>query len=61
MMRLFGGFGADCFRAYTDAHPLASGWEGRVSLHQIAPLVVPAIKFGGGYVQAAVDAIALYA
>ena len=61
MMRLFGGFGADCFRAYADAHPLASGWEGRVSLHQIAPLVVHAIKFGGGYVQAAVDAIALYA
>jgi fructosamine-3-kinase len=61
MMRLFGGFGADCFRTYADAHPLASGWEDRVPLHQIAPLVVHAIKFGGGYVQAAVDAIALYA
>jgi fructosamine-3-kinase len=61
MMRLFGGFGADCYRTYADAYPLASGWEGRVSLHQIAPLVVHAIKFGGGYVQAAVDAIALYA
>ena len=61
MMRLFGGFGADCFSAYADAHPLASGWEDRVPLHQIAPLVVHAIKFGGGYVQAAVDAIALYA
>ncbi len=61
MMRLFGGFGTDCFRTYADAHPLASGWEDRVSLHQIAPLVVHAIKFGGGYVQAAVDAIALYA
>jgi fructosamine-3-kinase len=61
MMRLFGGFGVDCYRTYADAYPLASGWEGRVSLHQIAPLVVHAIKFRGGYVQAAVDAIALYA
>jgi fructosamine-3-kinase len=61
MMRLFGGFGADCFGAYADTYPLASGWEERVSLHQIAPLVVHAIKFGGGYVRAAAEAIARYA
>ena len=58
MMRLFGGFGDACFAAYADAWPLAPGWERRVSLHQIAPLVVHAIKFGGGYVQAASAAIA---
>jgi fructosamine-3-kinase len=57
MMRLFGGFGADCFAAYEEAHPLAEGWAARVALHQIAPLVVHAIKFGGGYVDAATDAI----
>ena len=61
MMRLFGGFGADCFAAYDEAHPLAAGWEERVALHQIAPLVVHAIKFGGGYVEAATRAIARYA
>ena len=61
MMRLFGGFGADCFAAYEEVHPLASGWEERVPLHQIAPLVVHAIKFGGGYVDAASRAIAQYA
>jgi fructosamine-3-kinase len=60
MMRLFGGFGAACFAAYDDAYPLESGWEARVSLHQIAPLVVHAIKFGGGYVGAATAAIAQY-
>jgi fructosamine-3-kinase len=49
MMRLFGGFGDDAFRAYDDVHPLASGWEVRVDLHQLAPLIVHAIKFGGGY------------
>ena len=61
MMRLFGGFGPACFAAYEEAHPLAPGWEARVALHQIAPLVVHAVKFGGGYVAAAADAIARYA
>jgi fructosamine-3-kinase len=61
MMRLFGGFGAECLAAYADAYPLEPGWEGRVSLHQIAPLVVHAIKFGGGYVGSATAAIAAYA
>ncbi len=49
MMRLFGGYGTDCFAAYADEFPLADGWEARVPLHQLAPLVVHAIKFGGGY------------
>jgi fructosamine-3-kinase len=61
MMRLFGGFGADCFAAYGDAWPLADGWEQRVPLHQIGPLVVHAVKFGGGYGAAAAEAIARYA
>jgi fructosamine-3-kinase len=60
MMRLFGGFGPECFAAYQEVAPLADGWEDRVALHQIAPLVVHAIKFGGGYVGAAADAIARY-
>jgi fructosamine-3-kinase len=60
MMRLFGGFGDECFRAYAEAHPLAPGWEARVPLHQIAPLVVHAIKFGGRYIDAATDAICRY-
>ena len=50
MMRLFGGFGEPCFADYAAAFPLAEGWEARVPLHQLAPLVVHAIKFGGGYV-----------
>jgi len=50
MMRLFGGFGPDCHAAYAQEYPLSDGWEARVPLHQLAPLVVHAIKFGGGYV-----------
>ncbi len=60
MMRLFGGFGPDCFTAYDEASPLADGWADRVPLHQLAPLIVHAIKFGGGYRAATVDALARY-
>ncbi len=57
MMRLFGGFGEACFAAYEAVAPLAPGWADRVALHQLAPLVVHAIKFGGGYVGASVEAL----
>jgi fructosamine-3-kinase len=60
MMRLFGGFSARCFAGYEEVHPLRDGWSERVALHQIAPLVVHAIKFGGAYVEAAASAIARY-
>ena len=60
MMRLFGGYDRECFAAYTEELPLADGWEERVPLHQLAPLAVHAIKFGGGYAaatQRALDAV----
>jgi hypothetical protein len=53
--------GDACFAAYAEAHPLSDGWEDRVLLHQIAPLVVHAVKFGGGYVASAERAIVTYA
>jgi fructosamine-3-kinase len=61
MMRLFGGFADACFAVYDEVHPLAAGWRDRILLHQIAPLVVHAVKFGGGYVAAATQAIQTYA
>ncbi len=60
MMRLFGGYGRECFAAYAEVHPLASGWEERVALHQLAPLAVHAIKFGGSYGPATARALARY-
>jgi fructosamine-3-kinase len=60
MMRLFGGFSDQCFRSYSERARLGDGWEQRVRLHQIAPLVVHAVKFGGGYVAAASAAIDWY-
>lgn len=34
---------------YTDVTPLAPGWHQRVPLHQLFPLLVHAVLFGGGY------------
>lgn len=60
MMQLFGGWDRAAFQAYDEASPLADGWMERVALHQLAPLAVHAIKFGGGYIQATVDAANRY-
>lgn len=35
--------------AYDSAWPLASGWRDRVPLHQVHPLLVHAVLFGGAY------------
>ena len=35
--------------AYAEAFPLAEGWEDRLPLHQLFPLLVHACMFGGGY------------
>jgi fructosamine-3-kinase len=35
--------------AYQEASPLVVGWEERVGLHQLFPLLVHAAMFGGGY------------
>jgi fructosamine-3-kinase len=42
--------------AYHEAFPLADGWEDRVPLHQLFPLLVHACHFGGGYAARAGDA-----
>lgn len=35
--------------AYQERHPLAPGWRQRVPIHQLHPLAVHAVLFGGGY------------
>ncbi|WP_372727767.1 fructosamine kinase family protein [Nocardioides sp.] len=35
--------------AYDEVAPLAEGWQDRVTLHQLFPLLVHASLFGGGY------------
>lgn len=57
MMQLFGGFGDEAFRGYHEEFLLADGWRDRMPLHQLAPLIVHAIKFGGGYAAATDEAV----
>jgi fructosamine-3-kinase len=42
--------------AYHETAPLAEGWRERVPLHQLHPLLVHAVLFGGGYGVRAADA-----
>ena len=61
MMQLFGGFGEECYRAYDEAFPLAEGWRERIAWHQLPPLLVHAILFGGGYGESALRVMRSYA
>ena len=49
MLRLFGAPSARVFAAYEEVAPLAPGWEQRVELWQLLPLIVHAVLFGGSY------------
>lgn len=46
--------------AYAEQKPLIEGWEGRVGLHQLFPLLVHACLFGGGYGSRAAETAARY-
>lgn len=47
--------------AYDEASPLADGWQDRVELHQLAPLLLHVFLFGGSYTGAALRAARRYA
>jgi fructosamine-3-kinase len=46
------------FAAYEERAPLAAGWEERVELFQLLPLLVHAVLFGGSY-RAAAERVAM--
>ncbi len=58
MLHLFGCPHLDrVVAAYDEVAPLADGWRARIALHQLFPLLVHAVLFGGGYgAQAAASA-----
>jgi fructosamine-3-kinase len=50
MLALFGvPFHREILDAYDEVAPLAPGWQSRIPLHQIHPLLIHAALFGGGY------------
>jgi fructosamine-3-kinase len=55
MLDLFGQIPARTIAAYEEATPLADGWQSRLPLWQLFPLLVHAVLFGGGYLARAHD------
>jgi fructosamine-3-kinase len=50
MLALFGAPYLDpVLAAYDEAFPLAAGWRDRIPVHQLHPLLVHVVMFGGGY------------
>lgn len=60
MTRLFGGFSSDFYEGYNSEYPLADGFEGRVELCNLYPILVHANLFGGGYVRRANEILRQY-
>ncbi len=57
MLALFGAPYLDrILAAYQDVAPLAAGWQARVPLHQLHPLLVHVCLFGAGYREPAMAA-----
>jgi len=50
MTKLFGGFDQRFYDAYNEAYPLENGWEKRLPITQLYPLLVHAVLFGGHYI-----------
>jgi len=49
MTQLFGGFDAIFLESYEDVYPLLPGYEERLELYNLYPLLVHVNLFGGGY------------
>src|SRR4029077_8501271 len=58
MLSLFGSSPERVLASYRERSPLADGWEERVGLYQLLPLLVHTLLFGGSYREAA-DRMAL--
>jgi len=50
MTRLFGGFPEAFYSGYNSAFRLENGWEQRLDIHNLYPLMVHVNLFGGGYI-----------
>ena len=49
MLALFGEVPDRLLRAYAEVQPLRPGWQERIALFQLYPLLVHSVLFGGGY------------
>jgi len=47
---LFGGFDSSYLAAYQEEFPLENGWQQRLDIWNLYPLLVHVNLFGGGYI-----------
>lgn len=57
MMKLFGGFSERTFAAYNEVYPLSPGYQERLFVYQLYPLLVHVNLFGSSYVGSVQDTI----
>ncbi len=50
MTKLFGGFSQDFYNGYNEEYPLKKGYEDRLKLCNLYPVLVHVNLFGGGYI-----------
>lgn len=60
MTKLFGGFLEDFYLSYNDTFPLEKGWQKRITICNLYPLLVHVNLFGGSYVNSVESAIRPY-
>jgi protein-ribulosamine 3-kinase len=60
MTTLFGGFSNEFYLSYHEAFPLAQGWQQRIDLWNLYPLLVHVNLFGMGYVGQVRDGLKQY-
>lgn len=61
MTRLFGGFSANFYEGYNEEYKLEGGFDSRVSICNLYPILVHANLFGGSYCRQAENIIKRYA
>ena len=60
-IRLFGGFEAQFYQAYHATFPLEKGWEKRIDLFNLYPLMVHLNLFGRSYLPEILEILAKFA
>ncbi|MBE0662350.1 MAG: fructosamine kinase family protein [Bacteroidales bacterium] len=60
MSKLFSGFESHFYEAYHDAFPMAPGWQSRIEICNLYPLLVHVNLFGGGYLGSVKSVVTRY-
>lgn len=60
MSRLFGGFDSDFYDAYFEVFPVEPGFNERVDIYNLYPLLVHVNLFGGGYLSSVKTIVKAY-